>query len=74
MSRDLGSQIRARRRALGLTQQDLSELSGVSVRFLRDLESGKPTVRMDVTLAALDALGLELKVALRTPTAQRTAE
>lgn len=74
MSRDFGTQIRDRRRTLGLTQQDLSELAGVSVRFLRDLESGKPTVRMDATLAALDALGLEMKLVLRTPAALAAAE
>lgn len=74
MDHDLGTQIRARRRALRLTQQDLSELSGVSVRFLRDLEQGKPTVRLDATMAALDALGLEMKLVLRTPTVSAAPE
>lgn len=60
-----GARFRARRRELGLTQQDLSDLSGVSVRFLHDLESDKPTVRLDVLLSAADALGLELELRVR---------
>ena len=74
MNPDFGTQIRDRRRALALTQQDLSDLSGVSVRFLRDLERGKPTVRMDAMLTAVDALGLEMILTLRTPTALAAAE
>jgi len=70
MTESLGKTVRERRRQLRLTQQDVSDLSGVSVRFLHDLEHDKPSVRMDVVLAALDTLGLELQLTVRTPTAQ----
>lgn len=62
----LGEQIRARRRHLGLRQQDLADLSGTSQRFIRDLESGKASVQLDKATAVLEALGLELHTQLRS--------
>lgn len=63
---DLGGVVRGRRKELGLTQPDLADLAGVSVRFLRDLESGKDTVRLDKLVAVLEILGLRLTVAPRS--------
>ncbi len=65
MASALGTQLRARRRALGLTQQQLADLAGVSVRFLRNVEQGKPRIQLDALTALLDPLGLELKAVLR---------
>lgn len=39
--------VRQRRRAQGLTQVELAERAGVGLRFVRELERGKPTVRRD---------------------------
>lgn len=39
--------IKEKRRALGLTQERLAEMSGVGLRFIRDLEQGKETLRLD---------------------------
>ncbi|MGF1646363.1 MAG: type II toxin-antitoxin system Y4mF family antitoxin [Kineosporiaceae bacterium] len=61
----LAGDVHARRRALSLGQDDLAALAGVSVRFVRALEHGKPTVRLDKVVAVLDALGLELRAELR---------
>jgi len=63
----LPADVRARRRDLGLRQADLADLSGTSERFIRELEHGKATLRLDKVIAVLDALGLELRAALRTP-------
>ncbi len=60
-----GSAARSRRAELGLDQQELADLAGVSVRFIHALEHGKPTVRLDKLSSVLDVLGLELRVALR---------
>lgn len=60
--------VRSRRRALRLTQQDLADLSGVSVRFIRDVEHGKQSIQLDSLVAVLEALGLELQLAVRAPT------
>lgn len=61
----LGADVRERRRALGLLQEDLADLAGTSARFIGSLENGKPTVRLDKVVAVLDALGLELRAAVR---------
>ncbi|WP_422936082.1 helix-turn-helix transcriptional regulator [Sinomonas sp. P47F7] len=63
--RDLAALVRDRRRALSLTQQDLADLAGVSERFVRFVEQGKASVRLDTLAAVLDALGLELAVVAR---------
>lgn len=63
----LASQMRERRTSLRLTQQDAADLAGCSVRFVRALEGGKPTVRLDKVVAVLDALGLELSALPRHP-------
>jgi HTH-type transcriptional regulator / antitoxin HipB len=61
----LAADVRSRRRALGLGQQDLADLSGASVRFVRNLEHGKPSIRLDKLVAVLDVLGLELRAGVR---------
>src|SRR3712207_7723949 len=49
--------VRSRRAALRLTQHDLAQLAGVSERFVRFVEQGKPSVQLDSLLALLDTLG-----------------
>ena len=62
---ELGQKIAIRRKSLGVTQEGLAEMAGVSVRFLSSLERGKPTARLDTVLAVLDALGLEPHISTR---------
>ncbi|MHA7289072.1 helix-turn-helix transcriptional regulator [Arthrobacter sp. MDT3-24] len=62
----LPSEVRSRRISLGLTQQDLADMAGVSERFVRFVEQGKPSVQLDSLLAVLDTLGLELRLSTRT--------
>lgn len=59
----LGNCIRLRRRVLLLTQQDLSDLSGVALRVVHDLEHDKKTVQLDTLLKVLSTLGLHLELA-----------
>ncbi len=61
---DLGvaEAVRARRKQLGLRQQDLAELAGVATRSVHALETGKRTVRLDVIEAVADVLGLSLRL------------
>jgi HTH-type transcriptional regulator/antitoxin HipB len=65
-------EVRARRKALQLNQRDLADIAGVSERFVRFVEQGKPSVQVDSLLALLEALGLDLQVAPRTSRAVRT--
>ena len=41
----LSAYVKEKRKLYGLTQEDLSQKSGVGLRFVRDLEQGKPTLR-----------------------------
>ncbi len=59
-ARELGSVICAERKRQSILQQDLADLSGVSVRFLSDLENGKPTVEFESVMKVLRALGITL--------------
>ena len=54
---DLGAALRVARKALGLTQADLALAAGVGLRFVVELEAGKPTVRLELVLRVIDALG-----------------
>ena len=56
----LGQALRRTRKQLGLTQPQLALASGVGVRFIVDLEAGKPTIQLGRTLQVIDALGTEL--------------
>ena len=58
----LGQVVRAARKQLKLTQPQLALAAGVGVRFIVELEAGKPTVRLENVLRVLQALGGELLV------------
>ena len=60
---DLGKEIKSLRRKAGLTQSEFSKRAGVGLRFIRDLEQGKATVRLDKVNQVLEFLGHHLKVA-----------
>jgi y4mF family transcriptional regulator len=59
---EIGTVVRQTRLAQGLRQDQLAAASGVGLRFLIELERGKPTVRLAKVLAVLDALGCRLDV------------
>ena len=53
----LGQAVRAARHQLSLTQPQLALAAGVGIRFVVELEAGKPTVRLEKVLCVLHALG-----------------
>jgi y4mF family transcriptional regulator len=53
----LGEVLRAARKQLKLTQPQLALAAGVGVRFIVDLEAGKPTLRLETVLRVIEALG-----------------
>lgn len=59
---EIGTAVRQARLAQGLRQDQLAAAAGVGLRFLVELERGKPTVRLDKVLAVLSALGCRLDV------------
>ncbi len=54
--------VKQKRKEAGLTQIELSEKSGVGLRFIRELEQGKQTLRMDKVNNVLILFGKELGV------------
>ncbi len=56
----IAEQIKLRRKTYGLTQAELAARAGVGLRFVRDLEQGKISVRMDKVNQVLALFGEEL--------------
>jgi y4mF family transcriptional regulator len=54
--------IRAARKHHQMTQAELAGLSGTGLRFVSELERGKPTVALNKVLAVLATLGLRLHI------------
>ena len=70
--REIGAYIRDRRRAERLSQQELADLSGVSTRWLVDVENGKTGAQIGMVLRVLRTLGVVLDATQTVPT-QTTA-
>ena len=58
----LGVAVRNTRKHLELTQPQLALAAGVGVRFIVDLEAGKPTLRLESILKVINALGGEIHI------------
>ena len=59
---NISFQIKNLRKKIGLTQIEFARRAGVGLRFLRELEHGKMTVRMDKLMQVLDFLGYHLEL------------
>ncbi|MCK5015060.1 MAG: helix-turn-helix transcriptional regulator [Candidatus Omnitrophica bacterium] len=59
---NIALQIRNLRKKSKLTQVDFAKRAGVGLRFIRELEGGKTTVRMDKLMQVLDFLGYRLEL------------
>lgn len=51
--------IKENRKSVGLTQEEFAVRSGLGLRFIRELEQGKETVRMDKVNVALSMFDME---------------
>ncbi|MDD2256526.1 MAG: helix-turn-helix transcriptional regulator [Bacteroidales bacterium] len=58
----LSEYVKSMRKEYGLTQVDLSEKSGVGLRFVRELEQGKETLRLDKVNQVLNLFGVKVGV------------
>jgi y4mF family transcriptional regulator len=54
--------VKAKRKELGLTQEDMALNAGVGLNFVRDLEQGKKTLRLDKVNDVLALFGKEVGV------------
>lgn len=58
----VGQLVRQRRKAAGMTLAEAAAMSGVGVRFLSELERGKPTLQIGLAIRVLQVFGLDLHV------------
>ena len=63
----LGQLIRITRKGLGVTQEQLAMTAGTGLRFIIDLEKGKPTCHLGKALSVMSTLGIDMT--LTAPTA-----
>ena len=59
---NIGSIIKNTRKQLGVTQKDLALTSGTGLRFIIDLEKGKPTCQIGKALTVMQTLGIKLDI------------
>lgn len=57
--------IKARRKVLGISQQDLAEMSGISLPTVKDIERGLANPSLSTISKLLDVLGLEIVYRVR---------
>ena len=55
----IGEYIKTERKKAGLTQKEFAIRSGLGLRFIRELEQGKESVRLDKVNQALEMFGME---------------
>lgn len=62
---ELGKYIKARRNVLGISQNDLAEIAGISIRSLKDIETGKGNPTLEQLTKILSPLGLLIRLEVR---------
>ena len=62
MNTSIANFVQEKRKQLKLTQPELAEKAGVGLRFLRELENGKESVRLDKVNQVLDLFGAKVGV------------
>jgi HTH-type transcriptional regulator / antitoxin HipB len=60
--RQIAELVKATRKSLGVTQRDLAMTSGTGLRFIIELEKGKPTCQLGKVLTVLNTLGISMKL------------
>ncbi|MCE5178274.1 MAG: helix-turn-helix domain-containing protein [Porphyromonadaceae bacterium] len=58
----LNEYVKSKRKALGFSREEFAQKAGVGLRFLRELEQGKETLKMDKVNQVLQLFGMQLGV------------
>lgn len=61
-SEEIGALIKQRRRSVKVTQRSLAAASGTGLKFIVELEQGKPTCQIQKVITVLNTLGLRVIV------------
>ncbi|MBP5564822.1 MAG: helix-turn-helix transcriptional regulator [Lachnospiraceae bacterium] len=64
-SKDFGTALKLRRKELGYTQSYISDVLGLSVSFISDLENGKKTAELGKAIRYANMLGLDIMIESR---------
>jgi len=59
-SQDFGELIKKKRKSLNFTQKDLAMTAGTGIRFIVELENGKPTCHINKALRVAQVLGIKI--------------
>ena len=63
---NLSDLVKRKRKSVQLTQPELAEKAGVGLRFIRELEQGKETLRLDKVNEVLKLFGYEVGAVFKT--------
>jgi len=63
-AKDFGKLVRDTRKASNITQKELAAACGTGMRFIRELEKGKPTCELEKALLVATMLGIKLEAVL----------
>jgi HTH-type transcriptional regulator / antitoxin HipB len=63
-SKQMGDLVKAARKVMGVTQKELALTSGTGLRFIIDLEKGKPTCQLGKVLTVLQTAGIGINLVL----------
>jgi HTH-type transcriptional regulator / antitoxin HipB len=63
-SKQIGEFVKRARKELGITQKYLALTSGTGLRFIIDLEKGKPTCQLEKVLIVIHTLGIKIDLSL----------
>lgn len=58
----IGTLVKQTRKAMGVTQKDLALTSGTGLRFIIELEKGKPTCQLGKVLTVMQTLGMKIDI------------
>jgi len=62
---NIDTKIKERRSLLGITQQDLADISGVGVRTIKDIETNRGNPSIHTLSRIVDVLGMELDLRIK---------
>ena len=59
--KDIGLLVKEKRKKINMTQKEAASIAGVGVRFLSELENGKPTLEIDKVLNVARIFGIDIE-------------
>ena len=72
--KQIGELVKSVRKQMGATQKELAMTSGTGLRFIIELEKGKPTSQIGKVLTVLNTLGVAMSLTPPAATQKAAAE